>query len=113
MKPEIGYPKIVMGSYIEDLIGDIEYNMRFVKIEDPYFEYLSVEKFTLEYLLQQIGESENILPSDIVEEFVRRMDSFMHETSNTSINYTLSIARDAAQALLDFADDVDLYPDDS
>lgn len=54
MKPEIGYPKIVMGSYIEDLIGDIEYNMRFVKIEDPYFEYLSVEKFTLEYLLQQI-----------------------------------------------------------
>lgn len=112
MKPEIGYSNVVMGSYIEDLIGDIEYNMRSVKIADPYFEQLSVEKFTLEHLLQKIGESGEILPTDIVAGFVRRVDSFMHETQNQSNNYMLSIARDAAQSLLDFADHVDSYSDD-
>lgn len=113
MKPEIGYPNVVIGPYMEDLIGDIEYNMRTVKIADPYFEQLSVEKFTLEHLLQKIGESGEILPIDIVKRFVRRIDGFIHDTANSSINYTLSIARDAAQSLLDFVDIVDLYSDDS
>ena len=30
MKAEIGYPDVVMGDFIEDLIGDIEYNMGLV-----------------------------------------------------------------------------------
>ena len=113
MKPEIGYSNVVIGSYIEDLIGDIEYNMRSVKIADPYFEQLSIEKFTLEHLLQKIGESGEILPIDIVVNFVQRVDRFMHETQNTRNNFTFSIARDAAQSLLNFADTIDVYSDNS
>ena len=52
MKPEIGYPDVVMGSFIEDLIGDLEHNMGLVSANDQYFKELSIQKFTLEQLLQ-------------------------------------------------------------
>lgn len=41
MKPEIGYPDVVMGSFIEDLIGDLEHNMGLVSANDQYFKELS------------------------------------------------------------------------
>lgn len=47
MKPEIGYPDVVMGSFIEDLIGDLEHNMGLVSANDQYFKELSIQKFTL------------------------------------------------------------------
>ena len=52
MKAEVGYQDIVMGAFIEDLIDSIKWNMKSVRINDPYFQQLSVEKFTLETLLR-------------------------------------------------------------
>lgn len=52
MKAEIGYPDVVMGDFIQDLIGDIEHNMRLAPPNDQYFEELSIQKFTLQQLWQ-------------------------------------------------------------
>ena len=54
MKAEIGSPDVVMGDFIQDLIGDIEYNMQLAPPNDQYFEELSIQKFTLQQLLQEI-----------------------------------------------------------
>jgi hypothetical protein len=99
MKPEIGYPDVVMGSFIEDLIGDIEYNMGFVPVNDQYFEELSVQKFTLEQLLQEIDRHEGDSPTAIVAKFVERMAVSAKETDDP--NFIFSISRDAAQSILD------------
>ena len=56
MKPEIGYDHIVIGSYIDDLLKDVEWNLKRTALRDPYFKQLSVEKFALEPLLQEIFE---------------------------------------------------------
>ena len=48
MKPEIGYDHIVIGSYIDDLLKDVEWNLKRTALRDPYFKQLSVEKFALE-----------------------------------------------------------------
>lgn len=37
MKAERGYPDVVMGDFIEDPIGDIEYNMGLVPAMIPIF----------------------------------------------------------------------------
>lgn len=100
MKPEIGYWDIVIGSFIEDLIGDAEQNMRFVEITDPYFEQLSIEKFTLEYLLREISESDDTPPIDIVERFIRILDDCIHESQDQSKDYIFSSSRDVARSLL-------------
>ena len=47
MKAELGYPDVVMGDFIEDLIGDIEYNMGLVPANDSYFRELGLQRFTL------------------------------------------------------------------
>lgn len=99
MKPEVGYADIVMGSFIEDLIDDIEHNMRLTKATDPYFEQLSVEKFTLEKLLREIGAHNEDPPTSIVARFVERMAASARESGD--VNYIFSISRDAAQAILD------------
>lgn len=54
MKAERGYPDVVMGDFIEDLIGDIEYNMGLVPANDSYFQELGLQRFTLEQLLREI-----------------------------------------------------------
>lgn len=75
MKPEIGYDSIVIGSYINDLLDGIEWNMRHTDLKDPYFEQLSVEKFTLETLLQEIAKHGDIgMPTEILEQFVQKAD---------------------------------------
>lgn len=101
MKPEIGYPRIVVGSYIDDLIRDIEYNMKLVTMNDPYFEQLSVEKFTFETLLQEIAERDDITPTEILEQFAKRAEQWAAENQNPSRNYTFSVSRDAALSILD------------
>ena len=42
MKPEIGYDHIVIGSYIDDLLKDVEWNLKRTALRDPYFKQLSV-----------------------------------------------------------------------
>lgn len=99
MKPEIGYPDAVIGDYITDLIGDIEYNMRFVQANDPYFEELGIQKFTLEQLLQEIDRHEGDSPTAIVAKFVERMSVSARTTADP--NFIFSMSRDAAQSILD------------
>lgn len=99
MKPEIGYLDVVMGSFIEDLIGDIEYNMELTPANDQYFEELSVQKFTLEQLLQEIDSHEGDSPTAVVAKFVERMAVSARETDDP--NFIFSMSRDAAQSILD------------
>ena len=99
MKPEIEYPDIVMGSFIEDLIGDLEYNMGLTQANDPYFEELSIQKFTLEQLLQEIGRREGASPTAVAARFVEKMAMSARETSDP--DFIFSVARDAAQSILD------------
>jgi hypothetical protein len=72
MKAEIGSPDVVMGDFIQDLIGDIEYNMQLAPPNDQYFEELSIQKFTLQQLLQEIGRHEGDSPTAVVARFVER-----------------------------------------
>ena len=90
MKAEAGHPDMVMEDFIEDLIGDIEYNMKLVKISDPYFEQLSVEKFALESLLQEIGAQVGIPPTAVAARFVEKMNSSVGE--NDKANYKIGRA---------------------
>lgn len=99
MKPELCYEDAVMASYIQDLIGDIEWNMKTISLRDPYFEQLSVEKFTLQTLLQEINEHGDISPTIIVEEFAGKMNDCVCE--NPNVDFTCSVARDAALSILD------------
>lgn len=98
MKPEIGYPDVVMGSFIEDLIGDLEHNMGLVSANDQYFKELSIQKFTLEQLLQEIDRHEGDSPTAVVARFVGRMSATAKEDDP---RFVFSISRDAAQSILD------------
>lgn len=100
MKAEIGYSNIVMGSFIEDLIGDIEWNMRAVELDDPYFEQLSIEKFTLEYLLKEISQNDDISSTEIVAQFAQKMSYSVDENPDPSCDFIFSISRDIARSLL-------------
>lgn len=99
MKPEIGYPDVVMGSFIEDLIGDLEHNMGLVSANDQYFKELSIQKFTLEQLLQEIDRHEGDSLTAVVAGFVERMAVSARETDDP--NFIFSMSRDAAQSILD------------
>lgn len=85
MKAEIGSPDVVMGDFIQDLIGDIEYNMQLAPPNDQYFEELSIQKFTLQQLLREIGRHEG--------------DSATAKEDDP--RFVFSISRDAAQSILD------------
>ncbi len=100
MKPEVWYSDIVIESYIEDLIDEIKWNMKLVSPIDPYFEQLSVEKFTLETLLQEIAKHRDMAPTEIVERFVKEIDWCVSKSLNPSSNYTFSVSRDAAMSIL-------------
>ena len=67
MKAERGYPDVVMGDFIEDLIGDIEYNMGLVPANDSYFQELGLQRFTLEQLLREIDREKGVSPTAVVE----------------------------------------------
>ena len=99
MKAEIGYPDVVMGDFIQDLIGDIEHNMRLAPPNDQYFEELSIQKFTLQQLLREIGRHEGDSPTAVVAGFVERMAVSARETDDP--NFIFSMSRDAAQSILD------------
>lgn len=101
MKPEIGYSDIVIGSYIEDLIGDIEWNMKQTPLKDPYFKQLSVEKFTLETLLSEIVGRVDITPIEILESFVQRVHECANQSSDPNCNYAFEVSRDTAISILD------------
>lgn len=58
MKPEIGYPDVVMGSFIEDLIGDLEHNMGLVSANDQYFKELSISPKQHQI---QVGKNSNLI----------------------------------------------------
>lgn len=99
MKPEIGYSDIVMGSYIEDLISNIERDMKLLYPRDSYFEQLSVEKFTLETLLKEIAERD-ISSTEILAHFVHTMDKCIADSHDPHNNYTFEVSRDAAMSIL-------------
>ena len=84
MKAEIGYPDVVMGDFIQDLIGDIEHNMRLAPPNDQYFE--------------EIGRHEGDSPTAVVARFVERMSATAKEDDP---RFVFSISRDAAQSILD------------
>ncbi len=97
MKAELRHNDIVIGSLIEDLIGDIEWGIRHVAISDPYFAQLSVEKFTLEHLLQEISKHDDIGAIEIVEMFAEEMN----QAGNMRTGNIFFVARDAAVSILD------------
>lgn len=99
MKAEVGYQDIVMGAFIEDLIDSIKLNMKSVRINDPYFQQLSVEKFTLETLLREIEEQPDTSPTIVVARFTSRMAHSVNQSNDPDC--TFSISRDAAQSILD------------
>ena len=99
MKPEIGYPDVVMGSFIEDLIGDLEHNMGLVSANDQYFKELSIQKFTLEQLLQEIDRHEGDSPTAVVAGVVEGMAVSARETDDPDVIFSLS--RDEAKTILD------------
>ena len=87
----------VMGDFIQDLIGDIEHNMQLAPPNDQYFEELSIQKFTLQQLLQEIGRHEGDSPTAVVARFVGRMSATAKEDDP---RFVFSISRDAAQSIL-------------
>lgn len=102
MKPEIGYLDIIMESYIDDLLYDIEQNIKRTELKDPYFEQLSVEKFTLETLLQQIvKQNDSVTPTEIVENFVQKADECAAESQDARTDFIFEVSRDAAMSILD------------
>lgn len=78
-----------MGDYIADLLGDIEYNMRFVPASDPYFEELSIQKFTLEQLLREIDRHEGDSPTTVVARFVERMSVSARTTDDPDFIFSI------------------------
>ena len=98
MKAEIGYPDVVMGDFIQDLIGDIEHNMRLAPPNDQYFEELSIQKFTLKRLLREIGRHEGDSPAAVVARFVGRMSATAKEDDP---RFVFSISGGAARSILD------------
>ena len=101
MKPEIGYDRIVIGSYINDILEGVEWNLRHTALRDPYFEQLSVEKFTLETLLKVLAEHHELEPEDVIDQFVQQADKCARESQNPNSDYTFSVSRDAALSILD------------
>lgn len=102
MKPEIGYSEMVMASYIDDLLNEVKLNMKQTKLSDPYFEQLSVEKFTLETLLQKIIEHSDYTTSiDILEQFAQEANEHAYESRDPHCSYVFEVARDAAMSILD------------
>ena len=101
MKPEIGYDRIVIGSYINDLLEGVEWNLKRTALRDPYFNQLSIEKFTLETLLQELGEHGEISPTDLIERFVQKTEKCVVENQDANSNYTFSVSRDTAMSILD------------
>lgn len=102
MKPEIGYSDMVMASYINDLLDGIKWNMKYTALNDPYFEQLSVEKFALETLLQEIiKHSGDVTPTEILEHFVQKADRCATNGRDPHSNHTFEISRDAARSILD------------
>lgn len=102
MKPEIGYSDMVMASYIDDLLNDIERNIKLTELKDPYFEQLSVEKFTLETLLQEIvKQNGSATPTEILERFVQRADECATKSQDARTDFIFEVSRDAAMSILD------------
>ena len=63
-----------------------------------YFEELSIQKFTLQQLLREIGRHEGDSPTAVVARFVERMSATAKEDDP---RFVFSISRDAAQSILD------------
>lgn len=101
MKSEIGYDRIVVGSYICDILDSVDWNLKRTALRDPYFEQLSIEKFALEMLLQAIGEHPDLKPEDVIEQFMEQTNKCACESQNSSNNYTFSVSRDTAMSILD------------
>ena len=102
MKPEIGYDHIVIGSYIDDLLKDVEWNLKRTGLRDPYFKQLSVEKFALETLLQEIFEYNGIVtPIEVLERFAQETERCIVDSHDPNSSYTFEVSRDTAISILD------------
>lgn len=99
MKSEALYDHIVMCQLIDDFIDGIEWDMQRTPTSDSYFNQLSVQKFALEMLLEDICEHKGEPPEIIVGRFVERMASSAKDTDD--VEFVFSISRDAAQSILD------------
>ena len=98
MKPEIDYDHIVIGSYIDDLLKDVERNLKRTALRDPYFKQLSVEKFALETLLQEIIECNGIVT---LERFAQEAERCIVDSRDPNSSYTFEVSRDTAISILD------------
>lgn len=98
MKAERGYPDVVMGDFIEDLIGDIEYNMGLVPANDSYFRELGLQRSRWSSCFGRLAGG-RVSPTAVVARFVERMSASAKETGDPG--FTFSMARDAAQSILD------------
>lgn len=101
MKPEIGYDRITISSYISDLLEGVEWNLKHTELQDPYFEQLCIEKFALKTLLQKIGEHPDLEPEYVIEQFMQKAEICASEDSDQSSNYIFSESRDTAMSILD------------
>lgn len=99
-------PDVVIGSLIEDLIVDIEYNMGLIPANDSYFHELGLQRFTLEQLLREIDREEGASPTAVVARFVERMSASARVTGDPA--FTFSVARDAAQSILDYISEIEI-----
>lgn len=102
MKPEIGYDHIVISSYIDDFLKDVEWNMKRMDLKNPYFEQLSIKKFALETLLREIIKYDGIVtPIEVLEHFAQEAERCVVDSHNPNNIYTFEVTRDTVMSILD------------
>lgn len=83
----------VIQMYIRSLRNPIRYP------DKRYFQYISYSKWTANELLNMVRNQKDIPPTIIVEDFIKKLDRYSCQDSNTS--YMFSVAKDTAENVLD------------
>lgn len=103
MKPEIWHPDFIVESCINNRLRTVEWSVTHTDLFDPYYEYVSMEKFALQTLLQEISEHGDVSPTNIIEGFAKKASQSIDEGKNPHINYVFSVFRDTAMSILEDA----------
>lgn len=69
MKPDLNYERDIFTYQIQAYLSCLEDELRFRKPNDPLFEQFSIEKFTMERLLEEFDKRKDIPSAEIVHEF--------------------------------------------
>ena len=86
-----------MCDLIEDLLDGVKWEIKNTKANDPYFNQLSVEKFTLEQLLSEIDRCREQTPESILTSFIER---FFISTKENDVGFIFSVSMDTAESVL-------------